>query len=128
MPCLGSPGKPKFSVARAGARIGEALPRFGNELPVIDFGLEGELQDTEGCRIAQFAVGLRGAERAVILAARANDEFANATLGVGGAARSLRSEALVIMIVATYTHARVGFVESRPTALPRQIIGMRTTG
>src|SRR5882762_1019869 len=124
----GSPEKLKFSVARAGARIGEALPRFGNELPVIGVGLEGELQDSEGCRIAQFAVGLWRAERAVILTARANDEFANAALGVGRAVRSLGSKALIIMIMAADNHVCVGFIEGLPEGLHSQIIAMRTAG
>src|ERR1700737_145852 len=99
MPCLFPREKLKLSVARAAARIGKALPCFGNELPVISVGLERELQDAEGSRIAQFAVGLWRAERAVILAAGADNEFANATRGIGRAIRSLRGEALVIVIM-----------------------------
>ena len=100
----GPPGKAETSVARTAAGIGEALPCFGNELPVEGVGPQGELQDAKGCRIAQLAVGLRKAERAVILATGANDEFANAALGVCGAVWSLRSEALIIMIVAADNH------------------------
>ena len=70
-------------VTGATAGIREAFPRFGNELPVVGAGLERELQDAKGCRIAQFADGLRGAERAVILATGADDEFANAARGIG---------------------------------------------
>src|SRR5258708_13451407 len=69
-------------VTGTAAGIGEALPLFGNELPVIGVGLERKLQDTKGCRIAQFAIGLWRAEGAVILAAGAADEFANAALGI----------------------------------------------
>src|SRR5207253_10241923 len=55
----GPPGKAETSVARTAAGIGEALPCFGNELPVEGVGPQGELQDAKGCRIAQLAVGLR---------------------------------------------------------------------
>ncbi len=45
-------------MAIATAGVGEALPCFGNELPVVAGGLEGELQDAEGGGIAHFTVGL----------------------------------------------------------------------
>ena len=73
--------------------------RIFREETGIEFPL---LVDEE--RRAYHAVGLRKAEWAVILATGANDEFANAALGVCGAVWSLRSEALIIMIVAADNH------------------------
>ncbi len=47
-------------MADAAAGIGEALPCFGNELPLVRAGLESELEDTEGRGIAYFTrVSLR---------------------------------------------------------------------
>jgi hypothetical protein len=68
-------------VTGTAAGIGEAFACFGSELPIVGVGLARELQDAEGCRVAQFAVGLWRAERAVILAAGASNEFANAARG-----------------------------------------------
>src|SRR5260370_13893145 len=112
MPCVFPREKLTISVARAAAGMGEALPCFGNELPVISVGLERELQDAEGGGIAQFAIGLWRAERAVILAAGAHDEFADAARGIGRAIGRLRGEALVIVIMAGDHDIGVGFVES----------------
>src|SRR6266851_6378998 len=128
MPCLVLREKLKFSVAGAAAGIGEALPLFGNKLPVVGTRLEGELQYAKGRRIAQFAVGLWRAERAVILAAGANDEFANAAHGIGSATRRLRGEALVIVVVAADNHVGVGFIECLPKGLHGQIISMSAAG
>ncbi len=59
-------------MAVGAAGIGEALPCFGDELPFVGAGFEGELRDTEGGGIAQFAVGLCLAEGPMILAAGAD--------------------------------------------------------
>src|SRR5260370_5165137 len=88
-------------VTRAAAGIGEGLPCFGHEFPVVGVWLKRELENAEGRRIAQFAVGLWRAEWAVILAAGADDEFTNAALGIGRAIRRLRGESLVIVIMAS---------------------------
>src|SRR5258708_12011923 len=100
MLCLVLREKPKLSVARAATGIGEALPGFGNELPVISIGLERELQDAEGSRIAQFAIGLWRAERAVILAACANNEFADPPRGLSHTIPRLLAKPLLILVVA----------------------------
>src|SRR5438309_2263379 len=59
-------------VAHAAAGIGEALPCFGNELPVVRASFECELEDTEGSGIAYFAIGFHVAEGAMILATGAD--------------------------------------------------------
>ena len=115
-------------MAIATAGIGEALPCLGNELPVVAAGLEGELQDAEGCGIAHFAVGFCFPEGAVILAAGAHDEFANAARGICSAIRRLRGEALVIVIVAGDHDVGVGFVESLEKRLNGEIVAVGATG
>ena len=118
----------KLSVARAAAGIGEALPCFGNELPVISVGLERELQDAEGRGIAQFAIGLWRAEGAVILAAGANDEFADAARGIGRAIGRLRGKTLVIVIMAGDYDIGVGFVERLEERLNSEVVAVGATG
>src|SRR4029077_7824268 len=85
-------------VASAAARVRKGFPGFGNKLPVVSTGTQRQLQDAEGCGVADFAVGVRRPKWPMVLAARAHDEFANATLGVGCGVRRLQSEALVVMI------------------------------
>lgn len=87
-------------MACAAARIGEALPCLGYELPVVAVELESELENAEGGGVAQLAVGLRGEERAMILATRADDKFANAARRIGSAVRCLRAETFVVVVVA----------------------------
>src|SRR5260370_33503943 len=128
MPCVFPREKLTIAVARADAGIGEALPCFGNELPVISVGLERELQDAEGGGIAQFAVGLWRAERTVILAAGANDEFADAARGIGRAIGRLRGKTLVIVIVAGDHDIRVGFVERLEERLNSEVVAVGATG
>src|SRR5258708_15044277 len=114
MPCLVLREKLKFSVAGAAAGIGEALPLFGNKLPVVGTRLEGELQYAKGRGIAQFAVGLRRAERAGSLAAGANDEFANAALGIGGPPSRVRGAARSTNAGAPCAHTGGAVAKSRP--------------
>src|SRR5260370_971714 len=128
MPCLFPREKLTISVARAAAGIGEALPCFGNELPVISVGLERELQDAEGGGIAQFAIGLWRGERAVILAAGAHDEFADAARGIGRAIGRLRGEALVIVIMAGDHDIGVGFVERLEERLNGEVVAVGAAG
>src|SRR4029077_7621560 len=95
------------SMARAAAGIGESFARFGDELSIVGAGLEGKFQDAESGGIAQFAVGLWFDEGAVILTACTDDELANAAGGICHGIRSLRSEALVIVVVTADDDIRV---------------------
>ena len=115
-------------VAVSAAGIHKALPFFGNELPVVGVGLEREFENAERGSITQFTVGLGFAEGAMILAAGANNKFADATLGVSRAIRSLRSEALVVVIVAAENYVGVGFIEGLPEGLHRQVIAVGAAG
>src|SRR6266851_5507312 len=128
MPCLVLREKPKALVAFAATGIGEALPGFGNELPVVGVGLERELQDAEGSRIARFAIRFWRAEGAVILAAGANDEFADAARGVGRAVGFLRGKTLVIVVVAGDHDIRVGFVERLEERLNSEVVAVGAAG
>src|SRR5260370_6609645 len=128
MPCVFPREKLTIAVARADAGVGEDLPCFGNELPVISVGLERELQDAEGGGIAQFAIGLWRAERAVILAAGTHDEFADAARGIGRAIGRLRGEALVIVIMAGAHDIRVGFVERLEERLNSEVVAVGAAG
>src|SRR5712664_2208671 len=128
MLCLVLREKPKLSVARAAAGIDETLPCFGNELPVISVGLERELQDAEGGGIAQFAIGLWRAERAVILAAGAHNEFADAARGIGRAIGRLRGKTFVIVIMAGDYDIGVGFVKSLEEGLNGEVVAVGAAG
>src|SRR5713101_7857174 len=128
MPCLVLREELKTLVAFAAAGVGKALPCFGNELPVIAAGLEGELPDSEGGGIAQFAVGLRFTEGAVIFAAGANDELANAASGIWSTVRRLRGEALVIVLVAGDDELGVGIVKSLEEGLDGEVVAVSAAG
>src|SRR5260370_3330453 len=128
MLCLVVREKPRALVAFAATGIGEALPGFGNELPVVGVGLERELQDAKSCRIAQFAVGLWRAERTVILAAGANDKFANAARGICRAIGRLRGKTLVIVIMAGDHDIGVGFVERLEERLNSEVVAVGAAG
>src|SRR6266852_610821 len=112
------------SVAGAGAGIGEALPCFGDELPVIAVRLERELQNAESCGLANFAVGFWFAEGPVVFAASADDKFANAALRIGGAVWSLRGEALVVVVVSGDDNLGVGIVERLEEWLHGEVVAV----
>src|SRR5215472_10797294 len=105
---------PTSLMADAGAGVGEGLAFFGDELPVVAFGLQGEPENAEGGVVANFAVWLWFFEGAVILSAGTDDKFADATLGVGSSIRRLWSKALVVVVVAIDDHVRVGLIEGIP--------------
>src|SRR4029077_7442902 len=119
---------PPELVTDAGAGIGEALPCFRDELPVVGAGLKSKFQDAEGGGIAHFAVGLWFAEGTMVFAAGADDEFADAAWRIGNAIGSLRCEALVIMVMAADDYVGIGFIESLPESLHSQIVSMRAAG
>src|SRR5581483_10995304 len=83
------------SVAGRAAGVGVAAGRSRGELPVVAAGMEGEQEDAEGCVLAFLAERLGRGEGMEVLAARADDELADAALRVGSLARRLRSETLV---------------------------------
>jgi hypothetical protein len=97
--CRTKPGAALLgTLPRAG--IGEALSGFGDEFPIVGGRVQRELEDAESVGVAGFAGAQRNDERAMISSAGADDEFADAVRGVGLAVGVLRSEALVVVIVA----------------------------
>ncbi len=107
------------------ARIGEGLPCFGNELPIVPVGLQRKFEDAKRGKVANFAVGFRRAERTVALSAGANDKFTDAAFGIGSTVRRLRSEALVVVIVAVDDDVGIRSVEGIPERFQGQIVAMR---
>src|SRR5229473_2372301 len=87
MPCLVLREELKTLVAFAAAGVGKALPCFGNELPVIAAGLEGELQDSEGGGIVKsLEEGLDG-EVVAVDAAGTEERLVPIGEGAGGGMR-----------------------------------------
>src|SRR5450755_1965852 len=116
------------SVANAAARIGEGLPCFGNELPIISIGMQCQLQDPECVRITDFAIRMRIAEGPLILTARASHKFADAPLGVGFAVGILESESLVVVVVSTNDDVGIRVVESLPKRFEFGIVAVLGAG
>lgn len=98
------------------------LPR--DEFPTVVAWPQSKLQNAEGSCVAQFAVRMSRAEGAMIFAAGADDKFANATGEVGFAIRSLRGEALVIMIVAVNDDIGVCVVKGLPERLEGKVVAV----
>ena len=113
-----------MTVATAG--IAEGLTFFRDELPVITFGMEGELEHAERVRLVRFAVGNEVGENAMrVLAARTYDKFANAMLGISFSVWILECEAFVIMIVAVNHDVCAGVIQNLPEWLDLNVIAMR---
>jgi hypothetical protein len=64
----------------------------------------------------------------MVLAASANDKFANAALGVGDAIGSLRCEALVIVVVAVEDDVGIGLVKCVEQRLYGEVVAMCAAG
>ena len=62
--------------------------------------MQHQLQNAESGVIANLAIPSRSSKRAVTFAARAGDEFADSPLRIRRAAGRLRSESLVVVVVA----------------------------
>ena len=92
-------------------QIGKGFARLGNKLPVVTLGAKHELQNSEGFRVADFAVWFCGTERTMVLASGADDKFADAVESIGLCIGILRREAFVIVIVAIQHHGGVRTVE-----------------
>src|SRR5215831_4810006 len=93
-------------VTAVAAGILENLALFGNEFPVVSLGFQRQLQNAEGCRVANLTCCFRRPKGAMILAPGANHEFANSVLSVQFSIRVLRGKPLVIVIVPIHHHVR----------------------
>lgn len=97
-------------VAGASAGVGEGLAGDGNKLPIVAVRAKSEFQNPEGARLMRFAVWFESAEGTKVIAACADDKFTNAMRWIGNAVGSLRSEALVIVVVTVEDDGAVGIV------------------
>src|SRR5258708_8638683 len=105
-------------VALPVAGIRKALPFFRDELPVVTIGAQSQFQHTERIGVSHLAVWVRSSKRAVVLAAGADDKFADAALGVGSAIGSLKCETLVIAVLAPQHDLLIVSLEPLPKGLP----------
>ena len=112
-------------MAFAAARIDKRLARLGNELPIIAARVQRQFEDTEGIRVALFAVGVDGAEGPLVFPARADHKLPNSASSIRQAIRVLHRKALVIMIVTGDHHIRIGIVERLPQRLDARIVAVR---
>src|SRR5919109_599109 len=106
-------------MAHAAAGIGVGLPFLGNELPIVAVSAKGELENSESGGIAGFAIWFWRAKGTKAFSASSNNKFSNPANCIGSAVRSLRSEALVVMIVAVDDYVGFGSVESVPKRFHR---------
>jgi hypothetical protein len=72
-----------------------------------------QFQHAECFGIANFAMGVGRAKRAMIFAASADNEFANASDHIRFAVRILGREALIIVIVTIYNDLGIGKIEAQ---------------
>ena len=101
--------------------------RQGHRLVVVVSAMAGEtnrLLDLAR-HVARLTVGRRAWERADLLASRADDELADAADEVGPAARSLRREALVVVVVSDEDELGVRVVQRLPEGRVRRITSVR---
>ena len=90
--------------------------------------MKREFEDAEGVGVADFAREERCAERAMILAAGAYDEFADSVREIRLPVGILRRKALVVVIVTIHDHRRVSGVEVLPKRLHLEVVAMRAAG
>jgi hypothetical protein len=115
-------------VAGAATRIGEALSCYRNELPIVGLGPQREFQNTKGGHIAYFAIGLRRAKGAEILAASASYEFPDAAPVVGFAIGVLGSESFVVVIVTVDNDVGIAVIKSLPDRFELGIVAVLAAG
>lgn len=101
-------------VANAFAGIMEDSSGDGDEFPAVFSWRERQVQDAIGLVVADFAVGLGGSERRVTASPSADDDFADAMLGVGIAFGILRREPFVGVFVSSQDQVGVRFVQILP--------------
>src|ERR1700704_783590 len=111
-------------MARSVPRVGEATRCDGQEPPVVALRTQREAQHPEGVGVAYHAVAVDSTNGVVALATRAYDELGDSSSGVGPGIRSLRREALVVVIVADEHDVGAGRVERAPDAIGLQAIAM----
>lgn len=97
-------------MASASAGVGEGFAGFGNELPIVTVGTQGQFEDTESVGVAQFAGCDDCSKGPLVLAAGANDKFPNTAWGIANTFGVLWSEAFVVVIVPVHNDIRVSVI------------------
>src|SRR5580765_1748365 len=116
------------SVASALPGIGEGFSRFRDKLPGIASRKQGQLQNAKSFGIADFTVGILSSKRPMILSAGASNKFANTARRIRLSVGSLRSEALVVVIVTADDDIGVGGVERIPERPDGEIVAVFPAG
>src|SRR5688572_2906212 len=104
----------QLSVARAAATISERLSSDWNEFPVVATSTQGELHDAVAVAVHHFAVGDGCSDASETGPAGPHDELPESAREIEDAARRLRREALIVVIVPDDHELRVVFVQRRP--------------
>src|SRR5580658_8925786 len=106
----------------------KCFPGFGHKFPVIALGVERQLQNAEGVRIANLARWQRRRERAMVLASSAGYEFSYAFGGVGFPFGILRLKTLVIVVVSVDDDGDSRLVQILPKRFHLRIIAVLGAG
>src|SRR3990170_1442040 len=115
------------SAARAAARVLERPSGHRDEPPVVAVGVQRELEDAEGVRVADLAVRFGAPERVVALAAGADDEVPDA-VRVGPLVGILRGDPLVAVVVPVQHDIRTRLVERLPERFRPRAVAMPARG
>src|SRR4051794_7473916 len=106
-----------------GAGVREGRPCYRDELPVVRAGMERQLQDAERRGIPDCAVGDDAREGPEVVAARSDDELPDSRR-IRDAARVLRREPLVVVVVAVEDDVGARGVEVAPERVDRRVAAM----
>ena len=110
------------------AGIGERLAGFGNKLPIVALRMERQLQNTIGVIVPDLTVGQGFAHGAVsIFPASAYHELTDAMVKVTFSVGILRSETLVVVIVAVEDDFSASGVQRVPKRLHLEVIAVLST-
>src|SRR5215472_4882040 len=126
---MGSSPEVSISVAGTASSIGKRFARLRHKFPFIAGCVQSKFEDTEGIRIPDLTVGLGAHEPAVrILSSRADHKFPDTSIRVWLSLGILGSKTLVVMIVSTDDHIRIGCIQQIPEWLHCRVISVCPTG
>ncbi len=91
--------------------IAERLTGYGDELPGITVGMQGQPKNAIRGSVADLAVGRDGGYGSMVGAARADDELADAASRIEAPAGGLWRKALIDMSMTVQDHIGVGIVK-----------------
>src|SRR5918996_2044079 len=119
-----SPGLPWASMAGVGSRVRVRLPRFGNEPPVVGARPEREFENAEGVAVGGLTVRARGVHCVVGLPSGPHHELSDAPGVIPGTCGSLRSVALIVVVVPSEDNFGPVVVEQLPEGLELIIVAV----